>query len=199
MVFVLGSPLLRSRLGGHSARPSVEAHMVVHGDIVNNRAIHVRIVNHRRIDVHDGRVVRKHSAIPASADEANPAVAEPIIDPSIETDVRSPIAGVKKVSPAAPTPIPGRPEQSHGWSHNPRSRHPVIPIRAIRPVAGRPEVACSWTDGLLVNRQRRRADVYGNANTNLCGRPRWHENHYQRKQNQSKNAASAHLWLSSVD
>src|SRR5271170_1678620 len=167
VVFVLCGPFRCGWLGDHSAGPAVKAHMVVHGDVVDDGLVHIRVVNHRSVDVHHRRVVREHSAIPASANEPNPSITKSIVNSAVETNVRSPISGMKKISAAAPAPISGRPEQSDGWRHNPRSRHPKISIGAIRPISWRPKVTRTRTDRLSVHRQRWRAYVHGNSDADL--------------------------------
>src|SRR5271163_3567204 len=152
---------------------------------MHDRPVHIGGVNYRRVDVHHGGVVRKDSAIPASPDEANAAIAESIINAAVESNVRAPIACMENVPAAAPAPISRSPEKADSWRHNPCAGHPEITIRPISPISRGPEVSRTRADGLVIYRQRRRSDMHRDAHTNLRRRPNRRTHHYQREQNQS--------------
>src|SRR5271168_872727 len=166
MMLVRSSPLRRVWLGNYSACPAVEAD-AIYGLGMHDRPIHIRRVNHRRIYVHHGCVVREDSAIPAPADESNSTVPKSIVNAAIETDMRSPIPAVPQVPAAAPAPISRSPKEAHGRRHNPRARHPEIAIRAISPISGSPKVTRTRANRLLVYRQRWRAYVHRDTDANL--------------------------------
>src|SRR5690348_7259236 len=170
LVLKLSFPLGRPRIDSASA--PVVAH-AIHGNVSDDRAIHIGVVNHRCVHVHYRRVVPKCSMLPAPADETDAGVAKSIINSAVEAHVRSPISGVPDVPAAAPSPVTRRPKKTNLWRHHPGSRHPVVSIGSVCPITWRPKIAWTGADGLLVYRQRRRADVYSNANADLrrrhCG------------------------------
>src|ERR1700745_3306779 len=89
------------------------------------------------IDVCHGAVIEERSSAPLTADEADAAVTKPIVNTSIEADVRSPVAWVEHVHATLPAPVCGRPEDSGAWRLHPDAWNPVIAVRTVGPVAGR--------------------------------------------------------------
>ena len=133
---------------------AVVAHLV-DGDVVDYRLV-VRVVDNRRVDIVDRRVVPELVAFPATAFKALAHIAAAVIDSAVEPHVRTPIPGVKQKHAATPTPIPGRPEHADLRRHDPGSGNPKISFPAIAPIAGRPQVTGLRTRRLLIVRQRRR-------------------------------------------
>src|SRR5579863_2465236 len=74
VMLVLRGAFRRGRLGCDSAGSPVIANVIIHGNVVDDGAIHVRVVNHGGIYVHHGGVISKYSAIPAPAEEADAAI-----------------------------------------------------------------------------------------------------------------------------
>src|SRR5271170_7270719 len=103
---------------------------------MDDSPIHVGGVNHCRVDVHHGRVVREDPAIPASADETDSSVPKSIINAAIKSNVRAPIACMENVPDAAPAPISRSPKEPDSRSHDPGARHPEISGRPVRPISG---------------------------------------------------------------
>jgi hypothetical protein len=64
------------------------------------------------VDVPGGGVVEKLVPAPFATLKAVSRVAIAIADPAVVTDVRSPVAGVKAIVPAFPSPIGWRPEHA---------------------------------------------------------------------------------------
>ena len=116
----------------------------------------VGVVHHCHIDVSDGRVVGKGTADPACTDKTDANITKPVIDATVEADVRSPVADVEHVPAADEAPVAGRPQQPHRRGGDPRSRHPEITGRRKGPIARRPQEAYCRARWLLVIRQRRR-------------------------------------------
>src|SRR5579863_5279431 len=121
--------------------------------------VHCRIVDHRGVvsvvnvgDVHviHRTVVFELSVIPTAAFIALTTVTEAIIDSAIEAYVRPPIAFIEGKCAAVPTPITGGPEITGLRSHDPGARHKEVTVRAVGPVARRPEIALSGHGRLLV-------------------------------------------------
>src|SRR5262249_25656075 len=90
-------------------------------------------------------------------------------DAAVEAHMRCPITGIPAISAVIPSPISGSPEQAWFRCHDPGAWHPVILffIGVPCPVAGCPEIAFIWANGLVVNRQGRWADT--NDNRDLSG------------------------------
>jgi hypothetical protein len=63
-------------------------------------------------DVPGRGVIKEMATFPMTAPKAGPEIAESIINPAIETDVRAPITGVPQVSPTGKAPPPRCPEKS---------------------------------------------------------------------------------------
>src|SRR5271169_209702 len=131
----------------------VEADMV-HRLVDYSRVVNV--VNHLDVHVEHGTVVEKVSAVPTPAFKSQTKIAKAVIDPAVETDVRTPVAVIENKPVAAPTPIPRRPQKTNFRRHHPGSRHPVIivDVVVVGPVAGCPKITIARTDRLFINRQR---------------------------------------------
>ena len=154
-----GKPLLfggRSRVGSTIAAVVADA---IHARIVDDRLV-VRVMNDGGVYVHDRGVVKEVAASPVSALKASAHVSESIKNATVEADLVSPIASVPDVNAVAPSPISRSPQETDFGRENPRARHPVVVTIGIvpSPIAGRPEIAFTRTDGLYVNRQKRRSN-----------------------------------------
>jgi len=152
--FVRGSFFLRRRT---SVDPAVavitDVYIVSH---VYLRFVHV--VNHIDVYVGYGAVVKEMAVVPAPAFKAVAEVTETIVDAAIEPYGRAPIAVIPNKTGAAPTPVARRPEETYFRSFDPRAGHPVITVVAPAPISGRPDVAVTGANRLLVNGKRRRRD-----------------------------------------
>jgi hypothetical protein len=155
VMFVIPSLLFVSGTSADAAMAAVIAD-AIDGDVVDHGA--VVDVDVGDVDVVDGAVVVEVMTSPISAGVAGAHVAESVIHAAVETDVRSPITGMPEIGAFMPSPIAGSPEQADRGGRRPCSRHPVIALRAIGPVAGRPDVSVAGARGLLVNGQRGRGD-----------------------------------------
>src|ERR1035441_10196610 len=124
------------RAGANSTGAAVIADMV-HGGVIDHGLV-VNIVNVRGVHVIHRAVVAEGSVIPISAFIADTTIAEAVVDAAVEADMRAPIAFIPGVGVAAPTPIPGGPEEADFGSHDPGTRHPEVAFITIAPVAGCP-------------------------------------------------------------
>jgi hypothetical protein len=116
-------------------------------------SVHVHVVEVAAAAyVHDCGVVKECAVAPFAAAESHTAVAKAVVNPSIETDVRPPIALVPDIGSIHPAPVAGRPEQTRSWSWDPGSRNPVISFIAPSPVPWRPHVAWLGAIRLYINR-----------------------------------------------
>ena len=150
----------------HSAGPAVEGNMILmhdHRPVVD--AGHIRDA-----DVRDRTVVVELASAPLTAGKSDTGISEPIVNAPIEADVRSPVAGVPHIQPAAPAPVSRRPQHSDR-SHYPRARHPVVTVVIVPPpITRRPHISRAGTDGLRIDWKRRWTDTYRNPNCNLSKR-----------------------------
>lgn len=134
------------------------------------------------VNVGDATVVKVPVALPIPAEKSGAGVTKAIINAAVETDVRSPIAAIPNVETVIPAPVAGGPKHSDGSKH-PSARNPVVAIVVIpRPVARRPDITLSWTQGLNINGQRRWTDPDRNSDADFgrrCGTKG--NRHYQRR------------------
>src|SRR5580700_10476430 len=159
MLLTQCSLLDRSWPRGYSARATVIAD-AVHGDIIDDGAVDVSVVNDGGVYVGHCGVIGKRSMIPISAHVAHADIAKSIVDPAVEANVRTPVSGVPEIRSAAPAPITRRPKEAHSRRYYPCAGHPIITIRTISPIAGRPNVAWTGAQRLRIYRQRRRTYVH---------------------------------------
>src|SRR5208337_5111865 len=103
-----------------------------------------------------GAVVEEGGTSPLAASETYATVAEAVVNPAIEADMRSPIAGVPAIQAAREAPVAGGPQHAHRRNH-PGSGNPVVAaVVTPRPIPRGPEIARTGADGLCIHRQRRR-------------------------------------------
>jgi hypothetical protein len=124
---------------------------MIHCGVVDHGLV-VNIVNARAAHVVHRAVVVEGPVIPISASVANTAIAEAVVDPTVEADMRTPVADIPRIGIAAPAPITGSPEQANLGSHYPRTRHPEVALLTISPVAWRPQITIAGDHGLRVHR-----------------------------------------------
>jgi hypothetical protein len=150
------SPVLSVRTCVDPTVPPVVADPV-HGSVVDHRGV-ISVVTVGDVYVIHRAVVLELSVVPTAAFIAPAAVAVAIIDPAIETDVRTPVALIESVSAVAPAPIAWGPEETGSRRHYPRTWHPVIIALAVGPVSRCPDVTLLGARRLLIHRQRRRTN-----------------------------------------
>ncbi len=166
VLLMFSRQLLLRRLRRHPARTAIVAD-VIHRGVVDDDRLVVDVGHVRDADVGDCAVVVETSAPPFAARKAHAAVAESVVNPSVEAHVRSPVSGMPRVETAAPTPITGSPQHTH-WSQHPCARHPVVAAFIIPgPVARSPQKAWSGGHGLRINWQCRRTNADRDADRNL--------------------------------
>lgn len=136
-------------------RPAVETGPVDGGVVIDHRGV-VGIVNDGGIHVGDRPVVVKDPAAPCAARKSHAAVAKPIVDPAVEAYVRAPITAIPHIETVAPTPVAGRPEKTNRRRLHPGSGDPIVSVRPIGPITGRPQITGSGHRWLFIDRQRRR-------------------------------------------
>jgi hypothetical protein len=139
-------------LGSSAAGAAVETH-VVHGCVVYDDGLVYIYVGEvgAAAYVHDRGVVKECAAAPFPAAESHTAESKAVVNASIETDVRSPVAAVPGIVSIYPAPVAGRPEQAWSWRRNPGSRNPVIAFVSPSPVSWCPHVARLRANRLYIN------------------------------------------------
>jgi hypothetical protein len=189
MPLMCGSFFLRSGARVDAAASAIEANA---GNVcfVHSRVIH--IVNNVDVYVEHRAVIEEVSVIPAPAFETVAKVTEAIVDPAVETHLRTPVTIIENVPAVSPTPIAGGPEKTYFRSQHPSSWHPEITVIAVSPVSGGPEVAVAGTYWLFVNRQLGRSDGYRYTDTDLRERCRGHDQHSQGEQQRSNRKNDTH-------
>src|SRR4030095_14881686 len=96
---------------------------------------------------HSG-VVAEAVSFPTAAPVAVSRVAIAVVDPSVKSDSRPPVALIKGVNAVVPAP-PGRgPKQTHCRGSDPNAWDPVITTATPAPVPGSPNIACDRTGRL---------------------------------------------------
>src|SRR5215472_12578478 len=168
VTLAFGEALSSGRLRRGAPGAAVVADVVDRG-VIDDRIVHVGVVNHRGVHIGHRGVVRKHSVAPFTAVEADAPVAIAIVNAAIKADVRAPVARMPYIDAPAPTPIARSPQQTECGRHYPGARDPKISIRTISPITGSPEISWARANGLRIDRQHWRADVHGDANGNLRG------------------------------
>src|SRR5215472_10639410 len=171
MAVVFSAALVAIRLITDSTWSAVEAD-ARNVALIDNDAIFVDVVDVDHVDVGDGAVVVVIAAAPVAAIEASTGIAEAVVNSAVETDVRSPVAGVPNVESFTPTPIARRPEVTGLRGKHPRTGNPEIVrvVVIVGPVTGNPDVALARADGLRVDGQSWRADANRDAHGDLSVR-----------------------------
>ncbi len=139
----------------------------VHGYVVDGGVVNV--MNVGDIYVIHRAVVIELAMVPAATLVTSAKVAKTVIDAAIKSDCRPPIARVESERNTVPAPIGRRPKESHLRGGHPRAWHPVVisEVGIPGPVTRRPDPAWSWTRRLHINRQSRRPEADGYANSDL--------------------------------
>src|SRR5215470_7535511 len=163
VMFTCRSFFSRGRVGADAALAAVKASM----DIIDDDGLTVGVVNHCHVHVRYRAVIEELSVFPVPSSKAYTAIAEAVVNPAVETDMRTPIARVPDIDAACPPPITRGPEKAGLRGQNPRAGNPIVAIVAVSPVAGSPDVASARAERLFVNGQRRRADMNRDTNGHL--------------------------------
>jgi len=107
MAIVICNQLVRARPRVQAAFTTVVAH-TVYRDVVDHRPV-VNIGDVSFAQVCNRPVVVERPMAPVTALEANTGVSVPVIDTTVKTYVRAPIAGVPNIRTATPAPVTRRP------------------------------------------------------------------------------------------
>ena len=163
-----------------NALAAIEANVIdVHDGVFrHDGSVLVNIDDMYAAKVRHGTVISKYATTPLAADEADAAKAEAVVNPTIEPDMRAPVAGAPPVHSALVAPVARCPQKTGAGRLHPHARNPEVTRIPIGPVARSPEVARRGQGRLLIHRQGRRSNVNVDSDADLCLR------HWQAKQRQ---------------
>src|ERR1700722_764247 len=115
------------RFGANAALTAVIADVrVVVLVAVDDRLIHVGVVNDRFIDVRVRGVIAVLVTGPRSADETGSDVTAAIVHAAVEADAGAPVAAVPAVGATVVTPVAWSPVGSNRWRGDPDAGNPVV-------------------------------------------------------------------------
>src|SRR5450759_167583 len=139
----------RHSLASDASRPVVAG--AVHGGVVDGAVIHVDIG-----DVHivDGTVIVETISAPIPALIAGADVAESVVNTAVVTDILAPEAAVVLIHAAKKSPLTRCPQAAHLRRPRPGAGHPVVALRSVAPISGRPQIAIPGAWRLRIFRQR---------------------------------------------
>ena len=158
--------LLRSGASLNSALTAIESHVGI--IVYDHRPVYVDVSDLGGVHIHDGSVVIESIVAPFAAVESVTAVSVSVIDSTIKSNFRHPVAIIPGVDAIVPTPITGGPEQAGFGCFHPGAGDPVVTIVVIPgPVAGSPHIAFTGALRLFVNRQGWGTDAHRNADSEL--------------------------------
>ena len=120
----------------------------------NDCPVHISGVNVSLIHSNYRRVIRKRVAAPLAAGKPDAPESEAVVHAAVVAHVLAPVAVMKSVLTAVPTPVRRRPHRAHVRSRHPRAWIPVVVpiVVGIRPVSRRPHQVGLRTNRLLVHR-----------------------------------------------
>lgn len=129
-----------------------DAAIIDDGRSMDNRLVHIGVVNDGRIHAHHSSVVREASAAPLAACKADAHVSKSVVDAAVVADVLSPIAIMEEIMSAFKAPVGRRPEIAGLGGGNPCAGYPVVAVVAISPVARGPQITIFRAWWLLIYR-----------------------------------------------
>ena len=141
----------RQRPARDASRPVVAG--TVNRDVVDAAVIHVSVVE---VHIVDGTVIVEPVSAPIPALIADAAVAESVVNAAVVADMLAPKAVVVAIHAAEKSPISRRPQEAHLRRPRPGAGHPVVALRSVAPISGRPQIAIARAWRLRIFRQRRR-------------------------------------------
>jgi hypothetical protein len=141
----------RQRLARNASRPVVAG--AVNRGVVDGAVIHVTVVE---VHIVDGTVIVEPISAPIPALIAGADVAESIVNAAVVADMLAPKAVVVAIHAAEKSPISRRPQEAHLRRPRPGAGHPVVALRSVAPISGRPQIAIARAWRLRIFRQRRR-------------------------------------------
>ena len=157
------------RLRVNATLAAVVAYVVV-AVVIDDRFVHIGVVDHRPVDVAHGGVVAEGIAAPSTADVAGTGVSVPVVDATVESYRAAPIAPMPIVPARSIAPVARCIKLSCRGRDNPRSRYPAIAAGSPSPISWSPYRVRPVTGRLGVNRHRRRRERDADTDRDLCRR-----------------------------
>jgi len=174
VLVVFGNALLAAWLVMNAARSTGKRNMTVAGHIavLHNHAILIDMAapSTASAHMHHYGVIGEEPATPHAARKSNAAVAEAVIHAAIVSNVRSPVSVMEEVMAAFKSPVARGPQRSGIRSRHPCAWNPVVAIRAVRPVTGRPHHPRLGANWLFIYRQHGRCKA--NTDKHPCEQQR---------------------------
>ena len=138
---------------GAGADTAIAAIVADAGRVVVDDGGVVDVVNLRDVDVVDAAIVVEVVVFPAASFIAMAKIAEAVVDASVKTDHRSPIAFVEGKGSSIPSPVAGCPKVAGLRRKNPGAGYPevVAGIRVPGPISRGPDVPVTRTQRLFVD------------------------------------------------
>jgi len=170
------------RTSGHASFAAVEGNV---GSVIHDHGpVDVDVPDIDRVHMKHSGVVEECAAAPLATHEASAKVAEPVINPAVESNVRTPEPFVENECVSTPAPPSRSPKIPDLRRQNPRTGNPVIivDVVVVSPIARSPQISVARAYRLLVNWDRRRTDSDRNAHlpNGRCRHAQHDEREYQR-------------------
>lgn len=115
----------------------------------------VRIVDDMRINVVHAAVIKEMAVMPVAAIISHSGISETVVDSTVESDVRTPVARIPDICTTDPAPVTRGPQKARLGRHHPSTRYPEIAVSAVGPVTRHPNVIRSRTNRLHIYGQGR--------------------------------------------
>jgi hypothetical protein len=133
---------------------SVKTGPVIH---LYPRMVNVGIVN-TGAHMPGGGIIKEMAALPMPTPKTGSVITKSIVNSAVESNVRSPITAMPKVTSITPTPPPWSPKEPYGRRQYPHTGDPVIIVIPPAPIAGAPQVSIPRAGRLVVDRDWGRRD-----------------------------------------
>jgi hypothetical protein len=172
-MMIASSRFLGGSGSGLDSTRTIEADAIICCSIINNRTIHIGIVDDVRIHAPSRGIIPEGVALPSTSGEAGTIITKAIVDPPVISNVPAPITVVPMIKAVAETPITRGPKISPLRNFHPSARNPEITIVSIGPVAWIPKISVVRTRRLVVGDEGWRGN--GNRNRLSKKRSRWAE------------------------
>src|SRR5580700_8252468 len=107
----MGDSFFLGRRFGFEASGAIKADPVDR-NIPNHRPVNVGVVNDRRIHMPNGGVTEKSATFPSAPNETGSKITEPIVNTTVEAEMKPPIPGIPTVMSSYEAPVTWRPKIS---------------------------------------------------------------------------------------
>ena len=168
VVFTHGHLFLAGWAGVDATGASIITHAVIY-IIINDGPVDIRIMDHRCVDMSDGRIISEVATRPFTTVVTMSSISVAVVNTSIEADVGAPITAMPAIVAACETPITRRPEIAYHGGGIPVAGDPIIAVNiVICPITGDPEVSVRRTWWLIIDGYGRGCDANRDPYADLC-------------------------------